>query len=477
MKAMDSSKKQSLLDNPDVQNTAMSSGRSPLGQLLSGGVWVLGGRLAAIFLGFAFSVLLTRLLYRDEVGSYFLIFAVVTAGSVIAGSGFRPAAVRFAAESGAVGRTTAVRNILYRTGFLSVLLATLCAAVLWLGLGHFLAVSVFKNSAVSEVIGLLGLWVLLHSTQLFLSDAFRGLHDMRRAVLLGRSLPTAIALPVLVYAWIKFGNIELRSVLLIMLGACLLSVLLTGAILLRKIGLPRRIDSRQVSNRQLLHTAWPMLINGLAFYLLDHAVLWIVGGLRPVADVAIYGAAARLALLMSVFQIAVSSAAGPVIAELNVCRRRKEMEISLRSVATMASLPATLILLIFLFAAGPILQLVFGPDYVGGAAVLRILSLALLFRTCTGTCGQALTMTGHHVDRMLVSLLACVLAVAGGIWGVQHFGLIGGAIAATSAIIVQRTVLLVLARKRLGIWTHVSPVLLPRLISQLADWRKRKRDA
>ncbi|MHC4917762.1 MAG: oligosaccharide flippase family protein, partial [Planctomycetota bacterium] len=370
-------------------------------------------------IGLAFSALLARLLSPAEVGAYFLIFAVVTAAAVFSGSGPRPAAIRFAAESVALGNLASARSVLLRAGFLSVLMAVSCAAALWSGPGHALVIKVFGSSRIAAVIGLVGFWALLRSIQLFLSDAFRGLQDMRWAVLLGRWTPTALALPALAAVWVLAGRSDLSTVLLVMTAACLLTALAAGLVLTWKVGLRGGAGRRRVSNGELLRTAWPMTVNGLAGYVLDHSALWVIGALLVTGDVAAYGAAARLALFVGVFQASLHSAAAPVIAELNARERRSEMESSVRLGATIAALPSAALLLVMVVGAEPLLRIVFGPHYVMGAPALRILAAAMMFKTFSGPCGEALAMTGHQTVRMVVSLAACALGVAGAIWGVD----------------------------------------------------------
>ncbi len=428
---------------------------------------MLGGRLAAVPIGLFFGALLARLLSPAEVGAYFLVFAVVTAAGVFSGSGPRPAAVRFAAESVALGDLAAAGSVLLRAGILSALMAGCCAAALWSGPGHALVMKLFGSPPVAAVLGLVGFWTLFRSIQLFLSDAFRGLQDMRWAVLLGRWTPTALALPVLAAFWFLAGRGDLATVLLVMTAACLLTALTAGLVLIWKIGLRGDPERRRVSNGELLRTAWPMMVNGLAGHLLDNSAIWIIGALLVAGDVAAYGAATRLALFVGIFHASLNSAAAPVIAELNARERRSEMEASVRSGATIATLPATALLMVILVGAGPLLRIVFGPHYVAGAPALRILAAAAMLKTFSGPCDEALAMTGHQAVRMAVSLAACVLGVAGGIWGVGRYGITAGAVATAAAMVIQRVALLILARRLLGVWTHASIRRIPGIVSSL----------
>jgi len=72
-----------------------------------------------------------------------------------------------------------------------------------------------------------------------------------------------------------------------------------------------------------------------------------------------------------------------------------------------------------------------------------------------GSCEQTLMMTGNQVSMMVITLVTSLLMVAGGIWSVQHYGATGVAATSAAGLIFQNAVMLLVVRKKLGIWTHV----------------------
>ena len=68
-------------------------------RLLSGSVWVVGGRIATAFAALATNVLLARSLSPEDLGVYFLAFSLVQVGAGLGPLGLDHAVLRFLPES------------------------------------------------------------------------------------------------------------------------------------------------------------------------------------------------------------------------------------------------------------------------------------------------------------------------------------------------------------------------------------------
>ena len=126
----------------------------------------------------------------------------------------------------------------------------------------------------------------------------------------------------------------------------------------------------------------------------------------------------------------------------------------------MVFLPSAATLIAFLLLGSPILGLAFGDFYRDAWPVLAILSIGQLVNVWVGSCGYLLVMTGHQRDMMRISTISCAVSTVGGLLAVREYGLVGVAIATAMGMIVQQTLMLLMARKRCGVWTHASPRFL-----------------
>ena len=217
-----------------------------------------------------------------------------------------------------------------------------------------------------------------------------------------------------------------------------------------------------VGTREVVSISWPLLVTSVASFGVGTGVdLWVVGHFRPASDVALYGAAYRLVFFVATGFIIVSQVVPPIIAELYARGEKRELENALRSISTLAGIPAVIVLLVFL-AAGPlVMQLVYGPFFRQGATVLAILSVARLVAVCTGSSGATLMMTGHQRTMMTLTLATGALSLVAEILLAPTYGITGVAVATCVAQIIQNLLQLAFARIRVGIWTHARFSLEP----------------
>ncbi len=433
-------------------------------RLLSGGAWALSGMLLSMASGLALYALLARLLSPEEMGAYFLAFSVVTVAGVVARMGLDRISVRFIAESLGTGQQLRAKGVVTRAFALSVVGTTLVAGAIWLGLGRWLALHVFGSTAMAGVSALVAAWTVAVSLQIMFEETFRGFHDIRLAALSGRAASRVLAVVLLAAVWFTVGHIRLRAAVALSVACVGASILFCFWMLTRKLRDLKGGEAAPIPVATMLRTSWPLMMTTLESFVLMQSGLWIIGAFRPEDETALYAAPARLVIMVGMLLNIFNAVLPPVIAELNVQGRKKELEKVLRSTATLAAMPAAVFLVAFLVFARPILDILFGAYYTSGASVLRLLSVAQLFNVMVGSCGYTLLMTGHQKATMGITLVSCSIAVLGGLAVVEPFGLEGVAAVSAVAVIVQQVLMLAFARWRCGVWTHGSPLLIKKAL-------------
>src|SRR5581483_4666855 len=140
------------------------------------------------------------------------------------------------------------------------------------------------------------------------------------------------------------------------------------------------------------------LITNVASYFLSTGIdLLVLGAFRPQPEVALYGAATRLVVLVATPLWILRGVLPPLIAELHAQGRRVELERTLRAGATLAGLPSLLILLVFVFFGRPVMGVLYGSFYRKGALVLVLLSLGRLVSVWAGSSGLPVTMPSRRL--------------------------------------------------------------------------------
>jgi O-antigen/teichoic acid export membrane protein len=425
-------------------------------RLLSGGSWAFGGRVAQGVAALATNALLARLLSPQELGAYFLAFSLIMLGTMVGSLGANYAAVRFVAESIGLNQFARARHAVGVMYVVGVLGALGCGS-LYLLSGGMLANKLFHAPALAAVTGLVAGWIVVMALQGLLAETFRGFHDIRLATAFGGLLTSLLLTAFLAVLWAFEGRADLTTVMLLAAGSSLTSVLLAGWLLRSKISsLPRNGMQGRVSFSEAMCVTWPLFVTHLTVFVLTQADIWILGALGSQEEVAVYGAAARMMLLVGMPLLITNAVVPPIISEMYFKGRVRELERVLRVTATLAGIPACLLLLLFILAGEPIMGLVYGNFYRAGALVLAVLSIGQLANVWAGSCGITLMMSGHQVTMMSITVFSGLFVVCGATWAVQNYGMIGVASIAAMGLVLQNVLMLLMARVQTGVWTHVG---------------------
>ena len=120
--------------------------------------------------------------------------------------------------------------------------------------------------------------------------------------------------------------------------------------------------------RELSLVSLPLLLIQLLVFVTAQSDLWIAGIFCPHDQLAQYGAARRLTLLVAMPMQIASMTVLATIAELHAQGRRAELERLLRHTASLAAIPSLGALLLLIVCGGPALTLLFGPFYAQACA-------------------------------------------------------------------------------------------------------------
>ena len=437
-------------------------------RLLSGSTWALGGKIGAATIGIVTNGVLARLLTKQEFGVYFLAFSIISLGAVIGSLGLPKTVLRFVAENMTLGQPGRARRAIYTALGLGAL-GALCISLAYLFIvGDLVSRYLFQSSALVAIIGLTAGWMAISAMQEIMAETFRGFHDIRMATLFGGlatggksaglimriMLLACLALLGLMSGW----DTDLRTVMLASIGSGAASSLLAALFLHKRIAsLGTQGMENPISAGDELRDAFPILIISLtSFILLSAADLWILGIFRSDAEVAVYGAASRLVALIAMPLLLTNLVLPPIIAEMYAQGRTAELEGTLRSFSTLSGVPSLLVLIVFMLLGGPILGVVYGSGYQSAALVLVLLSAGKLAAVWAGSCGAVLQFTGHQGSMLRVNLLTSPLFIIGALLVVRDYGPIGIASMTAAITVLQNAALVLVAKRKTGIWTHVS---------------------
>jgi O-antigen/teichoic acid export membrane protein len=398
--------------------------------------------------------LLARLLTQETMGAFGLAISFITGGAMIGQLGLQQAVVRLVAESlgtGREGRARSAIGMVFRycgLGNLGV------AAIILLGGGSWLALSIWDSPLLAASMIGIALWIAVTSFQVLTSETFRGFQDLRSATLFGGVITWPLVLLALALISLLRDTVSLSHVIVVMIGATAVSLACGCTLLRRKM---KALEAPSpLRSRELFSISLPLWINVLTAFALTQFDLWVLGAFVPKEEVAVYFGAQQLVVLVSMSLMLVNLVVPPFIADLYARGEKRRLEKVLRNTATLAGIPALLALLAFVFFGGPILGLVFTEGFRDGAAVLALLSLGKLVNVLTGSCGVTMSMTGHQTALMGITLFTSACTVTGCLLVVGSHGMIGVASVVCAGTIFENLAMWLGTRYFTGMWTHIG---------------------
>jgi len=350
----------------------------------------------------------------------------------------------------------------------------------YLLIGDFVG-NLLNSPVLVALTGLMAGWIAIAVVQEITAEAFRGFHDIRLATLLG-GLATGgksgglimrvLLLGLLALLWLRSGETSLATVILVCIGSGSVSVVLSLWLLYGKVSslspsAGTQDEEEPVSAKEVLDDAIPFLAIALTSFVLLSADVWILGFFNE--EVAVYDMAARLVTFVAMPLLVVNLVLPPIVAEMYAQGQRGRLERTLRTFSTLAGFPSLLILIVFMLLGGPILGLIYGEQLFPsgslaihqGAIVLVLLSAAKLTAVWSGSCGLVLQFTGHQTSMLRVSLFTSPLFFVIAIFATQRYGPVGVACAAALTTALQNVIMVLLAKKKTGMWTQVMFSLSP----------------
>ena len=447
-------------------------------RLLRGGGWAFGVKMLVALTGLISSILLARLLSPPELGTYVLAFSILNVGTSLGALGLTGTVVRLVAEGMGLnlfGRVRRVIRVVLGVGTLGALGVGLA----YLLFGGYLANVLFEDPALAAITGLVAGWIVVGTLQGVFGETFRGFHDVRLASVLGgqtTGAATGLATVALLTAslfllWLVNDQATVATVVLLALCSGAATTLVSGWLLHRRVtGLPPQIPdegskaNRKKTLREVLSISLPLLVVTLVMMLRTTGDLWVVGAFLSPEEVGLYGFANRLVSMVTMPMVIITAVAPPLIAEMYSQGRREDLERVLRSMSTLTGIPALLTSMACIFFAGPIMGLVFGPEYRGGAIVLSLLSVGLLASVLSGACGIVLSYTGHQKTQMVITIVTSAATFIAMIAAASPYGIAGVAIAKAAGQVLQNGIVLLVVKQKTGMWTHVGFKGLPGLL-------------
>jgi len=398
-------------------------------------------------LAFGLNVAIGRLLGAEGAGLYFLALSIVTIATVLTRFGMDNSLLRFIASSVVLDQWARARGV-YRLGMWTLALASAAAGLLVVLLGPLVAGRWLGKPELGDVLQVMGLGTLGLAVMMAGAECLKGLKRIAAAVAISSIISPLVALALIWPMTQRFGPAGAAGAY----AAGVSAAALAGWLLWRRFTAAHADKEPDFAWSELWDSCRPLwLMSIITKAIIPWSPLLILGFFASSDDVGVYGAATRIAMLVTFLLIAVNTVISPKFAELYAKGDIATLARVARRFALLITL-ATSPLFVLLIVAGDIVMSVFGPGFERGGPALAILAAGQAVNALTGSAGALLMMTGHERDIRNASIVAGVLVLALSLALIPLYGLIGAAISTAISIAAMNLISIAMIKRRLGIF-------------------------
>jgi O-antigen/teichoic acid export membrane protein len=407
-----------------------------------------GARVAGTLLRLAVAVLVGRLFGPLALALYFLTLTLANGAGLVASLGLESTAARFTAHHLGRDERSQARGVLLFTCGVSAAAGLVLAAAMFLG-AHQLATWLRRPDLVDGA-RLAALAVLFGPVGAVARAGLTGLDGARPAVVLDQVTGAAIAVPTLLAMRAAGWDSPVAGVLAVTIGQVLTTAASLAVLYVRAAPLrpPAAFDPRP-----WLSFSAPMWLERGLFFVIGSTGYFLVARWQGTDDVAVFGAAVRVAMFVVMPLEAAVTILGPLFANLSGQGRWDELQ-RLYARATWALLATGAGLGAAVLLTGRWALEAFGTGLGAGYPTLVLLVLGYVVSCGTGPCGLMTVMTGHPGPRVANVAGGAVLTVVLTVLAVPRWGAAGaaGAIAVATTVLNVRQVRQV--RRLVGLRTY-----------------------
>ena len=404
-------------------------------------------KILAAGLAFGLNVVLARLLGAEDSGVFFLAFTIVLIVAAIGRVGMENALIRFIAANVTVAKPAKVLGVYRKAMFYSLIAAAFLSALLY-QLAPWLSQAIFTKPELTKPLTIMAIAVVPLSLLTLHAHALQGLKNIAESILV---LSVTVPLLTCLISILFVPGYGINAAVLGYLVSTILTLLL-GRWFWRKAVYSFEAHSAGFNRNELLASSMPLFGVVLMNMVITWSPMLFLGVWESSANVGIYSAASRTAMLTSFVLVAVNSIAAPKFAALYQQGNIDTLGAVARKSAKIMVVLASPILLLFLLIPEWILS-VFGEQFKQGAVVLMILAVGQFVNVLTGSVGYLLMMSGNELI-LRNNLLFCItIGTILNFYLIPKFGMVGAAISAAFVLSIQNIIAMIMVRKKLNIMT------------------------
>jgi O-antigen/teichoic acid export membrane protein len=395
------------------------------------------GTVVGMCLTLAGRVILARTLTQSEYGIYSLAFVILSVVVVISTLGLQEGATRQIAFYRGKKNEKKVKSVIFSSIELAIFASIFLSLILFFT-SDFIS-AIFHIPDLSMPLKIFSAAIPFTVLVNIFVTIFRGFDLVKPRVYFQeilRNLLFVLFLITVVILGLSFMEIFYVYVVSLML-TCIAFAVYTIKKLPLSIYPIKKVDrDTKVIRRDLLVFSLPLLAVTVLVMMMTWTDTLMLGYFKTPDLVGLYNVAIPISQLLPIFLYSTAFIYIPIASGMFSQNLKDELRKSY-AVLTKWVFSATLpfFLIIFLFPDA-VLNILFGPKYIGASEALRILSLGMFVHTFLGANGATLIVTGKTRLHMVDDLIAVIINILLNTLLIPKIGITGAAIASTTSLVI-----------------------------------------
>ena len=418
--------------------------RSLAAQILGASILSIALRVAGLLLSYAAHILLSRSLGLHGYGQYVVALGWVMVLTLPARLGLDYSALRYVTVYLDRGDKADLH------GFLRVSLGAVAIASLVVGTAMFFVGTVAGRSIDRSTLLAAATLVLPLALLGVMSVAMRIAKQIFASQFYDQVLRPGLLL-VLLLGWVLLGRDRDSATAMMLTSLAALVALLALAVHFRATF----ADSWAARPNYAECRGWftlsvPLLGIALSQEALNQLEIILLGSLADTRAAGLFAAASRLTSLTAFALAAFGIVSGPMIASAYHRSDFGELH-HITKLTTRLALSFSVLVGIVFVIGGRFLLGLFGPEFTSAYPVLLILLIGGVVNASTGIVAYLVTLTGREKVALAIFLSALAVSLASNLLLIPRMGVLGAAIASTTALSFWNIAMLVYVRRTIGI--------------------------
>lgn len=381
--------------------------------------------IIAAFLGYLIRIVLARNLTVAEYGLFFSVFTLMSFLGVFISLGTNESIVKYIPEFLVKKQHSKVKSALLITAVCTLATVIVFSIIIFF-LSQPLANHYFRNPLAEPVLLLFIAILLFVSFKGMLRQAFQALQDMRLFSFM--YLAENSLLLIMLFAAFAFSQ-TIFSAAYVYIAVNLLLIMIFTLFLKKSLySLTGKASIDKKVLKDMVKFGIFVIGSNIGGIMILYTDTLVLTYFRSLAEVGVYNAVVPTVMMIQFFATSIVTVIFPMVSELWAKKKKDYLAKGLGTIYQYSfaiMIPAVIIALAF---SEPILGIMFGPDYIGGAIPMQLLLVGIVFFGLYSITSAALNGIGKPAISTKILLQGALLNLILNLLLIPTMGMLGAAL-------------------------------------------------